>query len=117
MLEKVVVKYFFNVLSMNLNKRKGSTDCSSMYHWTDVEWTHREPFNFVEIVRRSLKGVPFGYLSFIPGVMQTDMLTESQKSKFPNTGSRRSLPDRICRPSSGVHLRPLRRNMKKILFK
>merc|ERR1711953_239854 len=24
------------------------------------------------------KGVPFGYLSFIPGVMQTDMLTESQ---------------------------------------
>merc|ERR1712131_154632 len=25
------------------------------------------------------KGTPFGYLSFIPGVMQTDMLTESQK--------------------------------------
>ena len=46
------------------------------------------PFNFVVVVRRSLKGVPFGYLSFIPGVMQTDMLTESQKSKSRNRSSR-----------------------------
>ena len=60
--------------------------------------SHREPFNFVVVVRRSLKGDPFGYLSFIPGVMQTDMLTESQKSKFPNRGSRTEFVD--LRPAS-----------------
>ena len=31
-LEKVVVKYFFSVLSMNPKTRKGSPDGSSMYH-------------------------------------------------------------------------------------
>ena len=113
MLEKVVVKYFFSVLSMNLKKRKGSTDASSMVHWTDVGRTHNEPFNFVVEGRRSLKGDPFGYLSFIPGVMQTDMLTESQKSKFP----KQEFPDRILRPLSGVHRCPFRWNMKKILVK
>ena len=82
------MKYFFSVLSMNLKKRKGSTDASSMVHWTDVGRTHNEPFNFVVEGRRSLKGDPFGYLSFIPGVMQTDMLTESQKSKFRNRSFR-----------------------------
>ena len=82
------MKYFFSVLLMNLKKRKGPTNNSLMYHWTDVGRTYREAFNFVEVVRRSLKGDPFGYLSFIPGVMQTDMLTESQKSTFPNRGSR-----------------------------
>ena len=82
------MKYFFSVLSMNLKKRKGSTNSSSINHWTDVGRTHREAFNFVVVVRRSLKGDPFGYLSFIPGVMQTDMLTESQKSKFRNRSSR-----------------------------
>ena len=35
-LEKVAVKYFFSVLSVNPKTRKGSADDSTMHHWADV---------------------------------------------------------------------------------